>query len=156
MPQAEMQDPSPKVNKPFTDAAVAQAFEAYPQNIRRRLLALRSLIYKTAAANPGVGELQETLKWGEPAYLPVASKSGSTVRLGWKKASPHQYAIYFNCQTDLVETFRTLFPKDFEFEGRRAIVFDDAAAVPTDALALCITAALTYHRNRKLAADRSQ
>ena len=152
MPQAEMQDPSPKVNKPFTDAAVAQAFEAYPPNIRRQLLVLRSLILKTAAATPGVGELQETLKWGEPAYLTAASKSGSTLRLGWKKASPQQYAIYFNCQTTLVETFRTLFPNEFSFEGKRAIVFSVADPVPRDALSFCIAAALTYHRGKQRAA----
>ena len=88
-----------------------------PSGIRDCSLVLRSLIFKTAAATPGVGELQETLKWGEPAYLTATSKSGSTLRLGWKKTTPQQYAIYFNCQTDLVDTFRALFPRDFEFEG---------------------------------------
>ena len=54
--------------------------------------------------------------------------------------------MYFNCQTTLVETFRTLFPNEFRFEGNRAIVFNASDAVPTDALAFCIAAALTYHR----------
>ena len=54
--------------------------------------------------------------------------------------------MYFNCQTSLVQTFRTLFPTEFKFEGNRAIVFDEADAMPADALALCIAAALTYHR----------
>ncbi len=131
---------------PFQNAAVEQAFEAFPTGARRRLLRLRELIFKTAAATPGVGPLEETLKWGEPAYLTSQSKSGSTVRLGWKKARPTQIAMYFNCQTTLVDSFRTLFPKDFSFEGNRALLFDQAAAVPTDALGHCIAAALTYHR----------
>ena len=131
---------------PFQNPAVAQAYEAFPPAVRRKLLRLRELIFSTAAATPGVGEIEETLKWGEPAYLTSQSKSGSTVRLGWKKARPTQYAIYFNCQTTLVESFRTLFPHDFDFEGNRALVFDEAASVPSDALTHCIAAALTYHR----------
>ena len=135
--------------KPIANTAVAKAFEAYPPNIRRKLLALRSLILKTAASTEGVGDLEETLKWGEPAYLTSESKIGSTIRINWKKSAPGKYAIYFNCQTSLVETFKTLFPKEFEFEGNRAIVFSESGAVPTDALALCIRAALTYHRSKK-------
>ena len=60
--------------KPIENEAVARAFEGYPPNIRRRLLARRALILKTAASTDGVGELEETLKWGEPAYLTAESK----------------------------------------------------------------------------------
>jgi Domain of unknown function (DU1801) len=140
--------------KPFTNAAVAQAFETYPPRMRRQLMALRELILRTAAATPGVGELDETLKWGEPAYVTTQTGSGSTLRIAWKASSPSRYAMYFNCQTDLVETFKTMFPNDFAFEGKRAIVFDDAAAVPSDALAVCIAAALTYHRRKATARSR--
>jgi hypothetical protein len=135
--------------KPFADATVARAFDAYPPAMRRKLLALRALIFKTAASIDGVGELQETLKWGEPAYVTAQSRSGSTIRIDWKKARPSQYAMYFHCQTNLVETFRTIFPHEFAFEGNRAIVFEAGAKVPADALSLCIAAALTYHRKKK-------
>ena len=137
--------------RPFESSVVAQAFGACPAPARARLLALRELIFRTAAETPGVGELEETLKWGEPAYLTAASKSGSTIRIGWKKPHATQYAIYFNCQTTLVDTFRTLFPGEFRFEGNRAIVFDvaEAEAVPADSLTLCIAAALTYHRSKR-------
>lgn len=87
---------------PFTNPAVAHVFEAYPPQVRRNMLALRELVFKTAASTPGVGPLEET--------------------------------------------FKTLFPKDFQFEGNRAIVFKLADAVPTDALQFCVAAALTYHR----------
>lgn len=141
--------------RPFDDATVARAFAACPAPARARLLALRELIFRTAAETPGVGALEETSKWGEPAYLTTASKSGSTIRIGWKKPHARQYAIYFNCQTTLVDTFRTLFPGEFRFEGNRAIVFDvadpQAEAVPADSLALCIAAALTYHRSKRSA-----
>ena len=134
--------------KPFQNAAVARTFEAYPANVRPKLLALRELIFKVALATPGVGKLEEALKWGEPAYLTSQTKSGSTVRIAWKSSSPTQYAMYFHCQTNLVDTFRTLFPGEFKFEGNRAIVFNESEAVPSDSLAFCVAAALTYHRNK--------
>jgi hypothetical protein len=139
---------------PFADPAVARAFETYPPRMRRQLMALRELIWRTAAATPGVGKLDETLKWGEPAYVTTQSGSGSTVRIAWKASSPSRYAMYFNCQTDLIESFKTMFPNDFAFDGKRAIVFEDAAAVPSDALAVCIAAALTYHRRKAAAPSR--
>ena len=76
------------------------------------------------------------------------------MRIDAKKSAPSQYAMYFQCQTDLVETFRTLFPHDFTFEGNRAIVFTGAERVPVDALAFCVAAALTYHRRKATAGSR--
>jgi hypothetical protein len=135
--------------RPFPNAAVAQKFRSYPARIRPKLLALRELIFKTAASMEGVGELEETLKWGEPAYLTSQSKSGSTIRIGWKESNPSQYAMYVHCQTNLVVTFRATFPGEFTFEGSRAIVFQDNEDVPVDPLAFCIGLALTYHRRSK-------
>jgi hypothetical protein len=131
--------------KTSENSFAAQIFATYPTQIRRKLMALRKLIFEVAKTTEGVGPLEETLKWGEPAYVTSQSKSGSTIRLGWKKSQPAQYAIYFNCNTNLIESFRTLFPDDFKFEGNRAIVFDDDEVVPIDALCFCIAAALTYH-----------
>jgi hypothetical protein len=134
----------------FRNAAVARVFDAYPPKTRRKLLALRELIFTTASSIEGVGELEETLKWGEPAYLTSQSGSGSTIRIDWKKSAPGEYAIYFNCHTTLVETFRTLFPTGLRFEGNRAIVFDVTAAIPKKVVRLCIEAALTYHRKENV------
>lgn len=132
--------------KPFENSQVAAVFKSYPPSMRKKLLLLRELIFKTATITTGVGKLEETLKWGEPAYLTSESKSGSTIRIDWKKKTPSQYAMYFHCQTNLVDTFKTLFPGVFKFEGNRAIVFDESDLVPKEALAHCIAIALTYHR----------
>lgn len=140
--------------KPFHNEAVARTFAAYPPKMRRKLPALRKLIFDTAAATEGVGELEETLTWGEPAYVTAASKSGSTIRIDWKKSAPDQYAVYFHCQTNLVDTFPALFASEFRFEGNRAIVFKEADPVPSHALAHCIAAALTYRRDRKATRSR--
>ena len=140
-----------KAARPITNPAVAKAFDAYPPAARKKLLVLRALILDTAARTAGVGELEETLKWGEPAYVTAQSGSGSTVRIGCKKAAPNEVAVYFNCKTGLVDAFRTLFPNEFKYEGQRAIVFSPDDPVPRDALAFCIAAALTYHRKAKAA-----
>ncbi|WP_066260961.1 DUF1801 domain-containing protein [Hydrogenophaga flava] len=142
--------------KPFSDPAVDARFRSYPPKVRAKMLALRELVFDTAARSPDVGELQETLKWGEPAYVTAKSKSGSTVRMDWKARAPHQYAMYFHCQSGLVETFRTLFPKEFRFEGNRALVFALDEKVPKDALAFCIDAALTLHSRKKASVRRAQ
>lgn len=139
---------------PFTDPAVAAHFDAYPPAVRKKLLSLRELIFATAEQLEEVGPLQETLKWGEPAYVTAQTQSGSTVRIDWKAKSPERYAMYFHCQTGLVDTFRTLFPHDFKFEGNRALVFGLSDKVTTDALAFCIQAALTYHSRKKRALGR--
>lgn len=136
--------------KPFTNPAVAAKFEAYPPKVRKRMLALRELLFRTAAATAGVGELDETLKWGEPAYA-TRNGAGSTVRMDWKPKDPKKYAMYFHCQTNLVETFRSMFPSDFTFEGNRALAFGVEEEVPRDALSVCIAASLTYHARKKAA-----
>jgi hypothetical protein len=133
------------MNTRFQSPRVAATFAGYPVLARAKLLRLRSLIFEVAAETPGVGAIEETLKWGEPAYLTTETESGSTVRIAWKKAQPDQYTMYFICTTNLVETFRSLFPTEFRFEANRAIHFDLEHAIPEDSVRFCIAAALTHH-----------
>ena len=133
---------------PFQAPEVAAKFESYPPKAKKAMFALRTLVLETACSTPGVGEIEETLKWGEPAYV-TKNGAGSTVRIDWKAKNPDRYAMYFHCQTDLVSTFRTLFPDDFAFEGNRALVFKLGERLPKNTLALCIAASLTYHLNKR-------
>ncbi len=112
--------------------------------------AIRKLLLATAAGNPGVGTLTETLKWGEPAYLTNESKSGSTVRVAWKQKRPEHIGIFFNCRTLLVDEFRSRFP-ELEFEGNRAILLPLNEPLPTDTIESCLQAALTYHLRKRRA-----
>jgi hypothetical protein len=145
---------SGRANPPFSDPEVAAVFACYPSGVRARLVRLRRLIFDTAAGTEGVGRLEETLKWGQPSYLTSQSKSGSTVRIDQVKSAAPQYAIYFHCRTDLVPTFREIYPRAFRYEGNRSIVFGANERVDEDALRHCISLALTYHR-RKDARGRS-
>jgi hypothetical protein len=137
--------PSKRKSTPFRNASVEHVFANYPDQVRGSMLELRELVFQTAAGTEGVGPIEETLKWGEPAYVTSVTKSGSTVRMDWKPNKPKQYSLYFHCQTNLIETFRTLFPQDFEFERNRALVFKVGKRIPKDAVAFCISASLTYH-----------
>lgn len=128
-----------------TNAAVV--FEHYPEHIQQKLLFLRQLILDTASETEGVTGIEETLKWGEPSYI---AKKGSTIRIDRKRSNPHQYAIYFNCNTKLVDTFRELYRDRFNFEGNRAIVFDEHDDIPVNELKQCIASALTYHTRKHL------
>jgi hypothetical protein len=94
--------------KSFADERVAAIFDAYPKATRTKLLALRRLIFDTAAKTDGVGELEETLRWGQPSYLTSETKSGSTIRIDGIKGDRTRYAVYFICHTNLIEVPRAL------------------------------------------------
>lgn len=122
-------------------------FDRYPDWARERLLVLRELIVETAKETEDISALEETLKWGEPSYL---TKNGSTIRMDWKSKSPDQYALYFKCTSRLVETFKATFQNVFEFEEKRALVFQKDDKIPVEELKHCIRAALTYHKVKHL------
>lgn len=130
-----------------SDTKVELVFNNYPDSVRNKMLALRSLVVETAEEIEEITVLEETLKWGEPSYL---TKNGSTIRMDWKSKSPNQYAMYFKCTSRLIETFKIVFKNLFEFEGKRAIVFKMDDNIPKEALKSCIKAALTYHKVKHL------
>lgn len=133
--------------KQIENPAVAAVFNKYPSIHRSRMMDLRNLIIDTATQSAEIGPLEETLKWGEPSYL---AKKGSTVRLAWKVKNPDQYGIYFQCQTNLVETFRELYSDQLKFDGNRAILFNGDDPVPQEIVSHCISLSLNYHRIKHL------
>lgn len=141
----------PATGTGIADPAVAAVFAAYPSRTKAKLLALRQLILETAAKTPGVGQLRETLKWGQPSYLTAESRSGSTIRIDRVKPEAgddrERYALYVHCQTTLVSTFRQLYRGQLNFGGNRSILLEAGRPLPKAALRHCIALALTYHRN---------
>ena len=124
-------------------------FENYPHSVREKMLELRRLVIETAEEQEEINLLEETLKWGEPSYL---TKNGSTIRMDWKAKSPDQYALYFQCTSRLISTFKLVYKNELEFEGNRAIVLKLDESLPKNALKACIKAALTYHKVKHLPA----
>jgi len=125
---------------------VLDTFERYPNAQREKLLFLRQLIFEVAS-EIGIDDLEETLKWGEPSYL---TKNGSTLRIAWRKSQPKKYAIFFNCKTTLIETFREVYREQFTFEGARGIAFEMDDVIPVEELKHCIELSLTYHKIKHL------
>jgi len=132
------------------NSEVAAVFNSYPQKIKSKLMFLRQIIFDTAASIEGIGEIEETLKWGEPSYLTPKSKSGSTIRIAWKESPKEHYSIFFKCTANLIPAFKEKFPQQFKFGGNRSIDFNLNDDVPIKELKQCIALALTYHRNKKL------
>ncbi len=128
---------------PIADPRVKAAYDAIPAKLRAPLLKLRRLIFE-AAVEADVGDLIETLKWNEPAYLPAKPRVGTTVRLNAVDAQTS--AALFHCQTTLLATFRAHYPKTFGFDGDRALLFKAGADIPEAAFKHCAALALTYHR----------
>ncbi|MEQ8218628.1 MAG: DUF1801 domain-containing protein [Arenibacter sp.] len=130
-----------------TNPKVDAVFANYPDFVRDKMQALRELVLETAEETEGVYQLEETLKWGEPSFV---TKDGSTLRMDWKEKTPDQYAMYFHCTSRLVDTFRLVFNQKFQYEGKRAIVFQLNQTIPKEELKECIKASLTYHKVKEL------
>ncbi|WP_299876730.1 DUF1801 domain-containing protein [uncultured Cocleimonas sp.] len=126
---------------------VKHTYGLYPETIQKKLLTIRQMIFDLAKHNDEISDIEETLKWGEPAYK---AKSGSTVRLTWKASTPNDYAVYLTCSTTLVETFREIYPDTFRYDGNRAIIFSLDETIPKDALKQCLLLCLTYHKIKHL------
>ena len=124
---------------------VRAAYDTMNIPARNRALALRELVLRVAGAEDIA--LEETLKWGEPAYLP--GRGGTTVRIGTDKGG-EQVKLLVNCQTSLVEQWQEMFGKKLDCEGNRAVLVKDDT--DDEALAFCIAMALTYHKAKGKAA----
>lgn len=129
----------------ITDPNIAAKFDSYPKDVKKSLLRLRQMIFDVASETNEVGEIKETLKWGQPSYITFAPKSGTTIRIDRVKNGTADYALYVHCQTSLIDSFRMNFGDTFSYEGNRAILFFINQDVPTEALRECIKMALTYH-----------
>jgi len=121
-------------------------FDTYPEDIKLKLLFVRAMIFELAQAL-ALGEVTESLKWGEPSYK---VKNGSPIRIDWKQKYPNYYAIYFNCNTKLVDTFRERYHYDLSFEGNRAILMKTTSTVPINKIKHCLSLALRYHSIKDL------
>lgn len=125
-----------------------QKFDSYPVHIKPLMLQLRKLIFEVARTTDGVGEIEETLKWGEPAFIPSKTKSGTTIRMDWKAKNPDYIGIYVSCNTSLIDSYKTLFSEELEFEGKRAIFIPINNPIPEKELKICFQMALRYHLDK--------
>ena len=117
----------------------------WPKNAQTHFHGLRDIVKDTAATNPLVGPLTETLKWGEPSFLTEQSRSGTTLRVAWKSKSPDEIGLFVICRTDMLEQVRALFPDAFRYEGTRAAYLPLSQTIPVEAVSYLASRAQTYH-----------
>ena len=127
-------------------ADVQSKFDSYPEEARQLLLQIRTAIFDTAKEDD-VGEINETLKWGEPSYR---AKKGSTIRIDWKPKNPDKISLFFTCNTSLVETFREVYGDSLQTVGNREIAIPISGAIPIPELKACLSMALRYHSIKHL------
>ncbi|MCF6430740.1 DUF1801 domain-containing protein [Leisingera sp. MMG026] len=127
---------------PFASPGIEAAFDVLDPQARAGLLALRGLIFDTAAQTPEAGRIEEALRWGQPSYLTPERKTGTTLRLGVPKGA--RFALFVHCQSRLIPEFAAAFPAWDRFEGTRAVLFNDPAEVEPIRHGWLIKRALTY------------
>lgn len=127
----------------FTDPNVASLFASYSQPSQQKLRSIRDAIFRVANETPVVGQIEETLKWGQPAYLTWQSKSGTTIRISTLRSGG--FGIFAHCQTTVISDFKLLFPKEFRYDGNRGVIFNETDELNFDHLDILIHGALTYH-----------
>jgi hypothetical protein len=149
--QSPPADADETLMKPDIEAAIG----AYPEPVQTALRDLRGLVLDTASQTPGVGTVEEALRWGQPSFLTTESGSGSTVRIDGFRNDPSKIAIFFHCRSGLVEQFRALYGDTLNFVGDRAIELRVGAPLPKAPLKHCVALALTHHSRKKAAKRRS-
>lgn len=117
----------------------------WPAPAQARFGDVRATIH-AVADRAGIGAVTETLKWGQPSWLPATPRVGSTLRCDWHERAPSRLSLYVHCQTTLAETMRLLYPIAFAYESNRALHMALDQPMPHDALDHCAFLTLTYHR----------
>lgn len=127
----------------FASEDVERTFESADREARKGLLTLRALIFESAKALPQAGRVEETLRWGQPAYLTPDTKAGTTLRLGPHKQA--RFALFVLCQSRVIPDYIAAFPAWDRIDGTRAVLFDCAEEVEPLRHGWLIRHALTYH-----------
>ena len=123
---------------------IASAIAAAPKEAQSGLFALRALILQTAATLPGVGRVEECLKWGQPAFTTPDTKSGSTLRIGVPKIR----RVCVVCPLSDKQLCRILQPPSrvwIEWTANRAVLFRDESDIDPDRHSKLIAHGLQYH-----------
>lgn len=126
--------------------SVEEVLNNYPEQVKERLLMLRQWILDVAHEE-SLGDVEETLKWGEPSYI---TKTGSTLRMDWNSKNPNVISIFVNCQTKLIETFKEVYPASFIYVGNRELQISLSSEIPEAELKHCMAMILNYHKLKHL------
>ncbi|WP_137664222.1 DUF1801 domain-containing protein [Enterococcus hulanensis] len=105
---------------------------------KQKLTELQALIHEVA--DESAIEILESAKWGQ---LSFEALKGTPIRID--KFSDSQIGFFVHCQTNLIETWRSLFSDTLSFSKNRAILLDLDQPLPEEVLKICIDQAFNYH-----------
>ena len=120
----------------------------WPQPVQTCFAKIRACILD-AATGTRAAPLVETLKWGEPSWLPAKPRIGSTLRVSWSDARPGNIGLYVNCQSTLAEDIRTIYPQTFDYEKHRVLWLPLDAPFPAEAVRHVASMVLLYHLHKR-------
>lgn len=106
---------------------------------------VRAMIMRIAQETNGIGEIVESIKWGQASFATAHPKSGTPVRIG-DNVEAGTYSVYISCSTSLISDFRDTHPDMFDYYGNREIRFDLKTPLPKRELFIFLSAALTYYQ----------
>ena len=126
---------------------ILASIETWPDVAQQRLLTMRALFFEVAEA-ADIGPLEESLKWGQPAWRPKRARTGSTLRLNWTSHTPDELSAFVDCKTDLAAQMLTRFPESCGNDGRRCLTFPMDDTLNKDAVWTLAWLTFTYHRGK--------
>ncbi len=100
------------------------------------------MIFEVQAETPEAGEIEESLKWGQPSYT-TKPKTGTPMRLAATKTG--DVGIFVHCQSQVIPEFEATYPGVFKLDGNRGVLLPPEGALAEDELKIFIARALTYH-----------
>lgn len=121
---------------------IEKIFDGMPDSVSRSLRAARLAIFQAADKAAGVGPVTEALRWGEPAYLTLSPKTGTTLRLSQIDGWP---AVMVPCSTTIIRDARDRFGDLPDLSGKRGVILGGDAQL----VDYVINAGLTYHLRKK-------
>lgn len=129
-------------------APLLSALTTWSDPARDALWACRGLFHDVAS-QAKVGPLDESLKWGQPAWRPRAPRTGSTLRMGWSAGRAQHLLLFVDCKTDLAARMRDLYPDLPDNDGRRQIALDLDRPLPEQAVSHLAQMTFCYHLSRR-------
>ncbi|APE43894.1 hypothetical protein BOO69_11100 [Sulfitobacter alexandrii] len=129
-------------------APLLAVLNTWPAPARDALWACRALFFQ-AADRVGVAPLEESLKWGQPAWRPSKPRTGSTLRMDWSPHDPDRISFLIDCKTDLAARMRDIHPDMGDNDGRRRITCDLGRALPEQAVSHLAEMTFCYHLSRR-------
>ena len=117
--------------------------QSWPTRAVQHAHVIRALFLQTAQ-DIDAYNLEESLKWGEPAWRP--KKGGTTLRVAWSTKSPDELGLFVDCKSDLCARMQWDFPSTFRFVAPRAMYLQLDRNVPETAVTQLAQMAFRYKR----------